>query len=353
MAYILFDDFNDNSIDTSKWDETDPNGRIAETSQQIEVSNPHTTQISSFVDYLKSDISISSGVAVVQGYLTWTTDSGQEAIGGIYLYVDNDNYAGITSRDNEGGGHLRISIKKGGGLVYNVDTGLPTKGKDVKIVYDMNANEISFWYWNGSSWAQMGTTQTQNLGSPVYYVITAGDNTYFNGANPIIVDNAYFSSGDYSTRYPPAHYYKTFTDNATLVSSFTRAWTLSRAYSEAISLADSITKGVGKTLGEAISLVDSLEKAVGKLATEIISLIDSLTKRQNIKRVFSDALSLVDTFKKGWRKILTESLSIKDMTWQNRVRAAVSWFKKTISSSTWTKDTPTSTSWTQKRGRGE
>ena len=158
--YILFDNFDDNSIDTDKWDETDPNSRVAETSSQLQISNPHSAVRVQFADKLQSDLSVSSGVVSVQCDLTWS-DDGNEAYGGIFLYVDDNNWAGITSRAL--GGTLRFWIYDGGSQVYSSESAI-TKNKTVKIEYDISAGEIKFFYWDGS-WTQAGATQEYDIGS--------------------------------------------------------------------------------------------------------------------------------------------------------------------------------------------
>jgi hypothetical protein len=56
--------------------------------------------------------------------------------------------------------------------------------------------------FGGSSWVQMGTTQSLNIGYPAKAVITCFDHTVFTGANPVNIDNLYLSNKDYITHYP-------------------------------------------------------------------------------------------------------------------------------------------------------
>lgn len=200
MAQILLqDNFTGTTIDTGKWTETDTNGLVSQNNALI-LSNPHTALTSDFSNMVKSVASISSGVAVAQANITWTTDSSQEALGGLYLYKDNNNFAAITSRG--AGGYYRLRVVTGGVSRYNLETTGSdyAKGKDVKIW--TNGTDIKFFTWNGSSWVQIGTTQTYSLGYSLYEIIGTNDNTTFTGANPVTVDNAYFSDQDYTTQYP-------------------------------------------------------------------------------------------------------------------------------------------------------
>lgn len=137
----------------------------------------------------------------VQSNLTWTTDGNNEPQGGLILYKDDNNYAIVGGR-SLAGGEFRITIVSGGVSSYDDDTLSVTKNKNVKIQYDFDTTELSFFYWNGSAWTQLGTTQTVNLGSPLFAVLSSNDSTTGNGANPYIFDNFYMYRGAYATLVP-------------------------------------------------------------------------------------------------------------------------------------------------------
>ena len=198
MAIVFQDDFTGATIDAGKWTETDPNSRISQ-SNTLSIANPHSDNRAIFVDNLTSVSSIGSGVAVLQANLTWTTDSAQEAQGGVMLYKDANNYAWICSRTATSG-VFRLQIVSSGSSVYSFTTAI-TKAKDVKIWTD--GTDIKFYYYN-AGWTQMGSTQTYSLGYSLYAVLTAVDGTTYTGANPVIIDDLYFSNADYATQYPTA-----------------------------------------------------------------------------------------------------------------------------------------------------
>lgn len=212
----LYDNFDDNSIDTAKWDETDPNSRISETSQQLQISNPHSsTYAFGANNLLKSDISISSGLAIAQGYLDWTDVGNNGANGGFSLWVDSNNYAAVTSRATTG--EVALLIVDGGSTVYfNQATGV-ARAQNYKITYDITTHDIKFYYWNGSAWTQAGTTQNADLGSPVFCALSSEDNTAYANADIVILDNVYLVLGDYSTQFPTS----TSTSSSTSSSSST------------------------------------------------------------------------------------------------------------------------------------
>ena len=239
MAYtiVLFDDFNDNSIDTAKWDETDPASVIAETSSTLQISRALSTQLR-FVNKLQSDASITSGVAVVQSDFTWTTDSADESLMMFVLYVDDSNYATISSRAT--GGVYRLIIVDGGSTVYNLETAI-AKNKSVKITYDITSKDIKFWYWGGASWTQMGTTQNVDIGSTVKMVFSVESGTTQTGANPGIWDNAYFISGeDYSVN-PPTSTSTTSTSSSTTTTTTTTSTSTSSSTSTSTTSTSSST----------------------------------------------------------------------------------------------------------------
>jgi lysophospholipase L1-like esterase len=192
---VMSDLFTGVTIDSNKWAEANPNSVLSQNDQLI-ITLPHDSVKAEFTNYLKSSLSIASGVAVLQGYLTWTTNSAAEARGGIYLYKSDAINAKIVSGWDTG--QFRLMINSPGGN-YDVGSGIQ-KGKDVKIWTD--GSNIKFYYWNGSSWVQMGTTQSLNIGYPAKAVITCFDHTVFTGANPVNIDNLYLSNKDYITHYP-------------------------------------------------------------------------------------------------------------------------------------------------------
>ena len=205
MSYILFDDFTGTTIDTTtKWTLTNPNPTYVTYAQNgtLTITFDHNNSTGAESNILKSRASISSGVAVAQSNYTWTGGGGQP-ISGVVLWKDSSNYAIIQTRDNVAGNTYRLRIKSGGSFVYNLDDGsTTTPPRDVKIWTD--GTSIKFFYWSGSAWTQMGTTQTYSLGYNLSLVILGEDLESSTGASPSTFDNAYLSNADYSTQYPSA-----------------------------------------------------------------------------------------------------------------------------------------------------
>jgi len=185
-TFLVGDDFDDNSIDTSIWTETDPNNRIVETNNRLEMYNPHTTNESAYDRYLKSLTSVNTNILEIVGFIDWTNPTTQEAFGGIYAYFSNESAIRLISRGT--GGTLRINIMQGNTKVYDFESSI-SKGRLVKITYNFSNNEIKVFYDNNGTWIQLGTTQTYNLGTTAYVMLASGDQTTFSGADTIIIDD--------------------------------------------------------------------------------------------------------------------------------------------------------------------
>jgi hypothetical protein len=167
---------------------------------------------SSSSTWLKGNVGKTSGVMVFQSLLNWNGSANNEDVVGLKLssatlsapVYSPAPSASITSRESSGG-EFRVSC---GFASWNAAQDLDSniaKNQDVKIVYDPSVNSVKQYYWNGSSWVQMGSTQTVDIlnGGTVYpsliYANTAGTD---NG--PLDCDNIYWTTGDYSTHYPAA-----------------------------------------------------------------------------------------------------------------------------------------------------
>lgn len=190
---IMKDVFTGTTIDTAKWDETDPDGIIS----QDGILTILTTTVNSarFDNMLKSDDTITSGVVVGQVDFDQDASSGTGGYSGLVLYVDANNWIEFGGRGNE----THMNIYDGGSLVYNVDTGIASPSSN-KITYDLTSKDVKFWYYN-AGWTQLGSTQTADIGSTVYAVLTAGTNTGWGGTK-LTFDNFFFSDEDYSEQYP-------------------------------------------------------------------------------------------------------------------------------------------------------
>jgi len=302
---VLSDAFAGTTIDTGKWTETDPNGRISQNGAII-LTNPHTGDELFFTNKLISVASITSGVAVVQANMTWSDDSNNEAEANLFLYVDANNYARIGSRSTAGGKYLLVVVQGGSARYVYDNAAAPTKGKDVKITYNLTSKEIKYWWWNTDTWTQIGATATWDLGSTVYMLMATQDVAGYTAVDTATFDNAYLFSTDSTTQYPVADvaYTLSLSDTFNMTDSFTRQVDFIRAVADTFAITDTNGKG---------------------LAT---SRTDIMT--------FSDSLATV----KGWGH-----LAEVDSDWVETTNGALTW-TKTTSTGTWIKTTTTG-NWTK------
>jgi hypothetical protein len=195
----FLDDFVGATIDVTKWTETDPDSAIAQ-NNGIVITNDHATNKLEFANRLVSVKSIASGNTYLQAYLYWFPyDQTPEALTGIYLYKDANNFACITSRaksDNSVYDSLRLRIVTGGVSRYDIATSI-MKNRFVRIFTD--GTDIKFYYNDTTEWVQLGTTQTYSLGYPLLGVITTIDNTTFQGVDNAYIDNVHFAESDFNT----------------------------------------------------------------------------------------------------------------------------------------------------------
>lgn len=178
---LLQDDFNDNSIDTAKWIESDPEGELDEINNHIEFDlNPTTEPESS----LRSIITVSSGKYTMQAFLSQTP-------------TDTINRISVGDFDEQ----IEIVLGFGTNIFNATGVGITgiTGGKDVKIEYDFSTEDTNYYYWNGSAWINMGTFNTPLLTTRMsLHGLFAGGG----GFSIAIADDAFFTNFFYTTHYP-------------------------------------------------------------------------------------------------------------------------------------------------------
>lgn len=209
---ILFDDFNDNSIDVSKWSVVGSQGKITEVNQRLEFNFDHSTTISgnNLDHYIKAVPTFNSGKLWFQFDLEQENVLSDNGIIHIGLYKtsdgDNTNCARLIT-DTTNSGKLKAQIFLAGTKVYEVSN-LGTATGTYKIGYDIATNNITFWQLTGvDTWTQLGTTQTYDiigdeLTETITCLIAMNDNTIVTSIDYAYIDNVYISTADYSTSNP-------------------------------------------------------------------------------------------------------------------------------------------------------
>lgn len=287
---------------------------------------------------------------IAQCNLDWTGAGGSEDIVGFgigsntpsgYVY-DTAYYAKITSRSDIGSEYRLWAGAATYNSYSNSTTGI-TKGKDVKIVYNTSNNEIKFYYWNGSTWVQMGTTQTYNIkNSGTVYLSLFYDNIQTT-VSPAVFDKIYFDSytADYTTQYPPTG----------------TAYTLALAYNAFVltGYASTLTKALTMLLGyNSFSLTGiavTLKRALQMLITYgTYALTGFDVELSNLKKILIDVGNFAVT---GYDATLRVCRCLKAdvgnfiLTGVNVILKSTAWGNDSKpSASIWTEDTKPSNSWT-------
>jgi len=164
--------------------------------------------------WILTNVGYNSGIVILQADLTWAIDgtSSNEDLVGIKLgssadtsFIYDDLYsAKITSR-TAANGRYRLFGGAGTYNTYGTDTAV-TKGKAVRIVFNFADNSLKYQYWNGSSWAALGTTQTINIGNSGTLYGTVFYDNIDTTVGSVTTDNMYLGTyaSEYTTQYPAA-----------------------------------------------------------------------------------------------------------------------------------------------------
>jgi hypothetical protein len=205
-THVVFTDaFTGNTIDTNKWTVTNPDSKISQNNVLTIAAGGSNTTL--FRNNLMSVATVANGVTLVQSNVTWTGTFAGEAVAGLYLYKDSQNFIYVGNRSTiSPGGKYQVYIYKNNSIVYNLSTEI-TKGKDIKIWTD--GTQVKIYYWqeslfnaNHGEWTQIGATQAWVVAGPYYTVLSNQQNSGAGWNNPIIFDNIYLSSNEYISQYP-------------------------------------------------------------------------------------------------------------------------------------------------------
>ena len=183
---LVEDNFNDNSIDLTKWQLINLFNVISEVNQQLEFS---LTSALTGGTIFSSAVS-SSGKVTIQAFISQSNPTTPNT---VEFSLSGSNEAVISLSPNAD----NIFVAQG------VSTGI-TGGKDVKIEYDFDTFDINYYYWDGSAWIVMRTENRDLAEGGSLLINITGDGR---SGNPVddsvgIVDNAFFTAGTYTIHYP-------------------------------------------------------------------------------------------------------------------------------------------------------
>lgn len=182
-------------------------GTVTWTWTQVVITDPNTSKSV----FTKCNNTYNSNIIYAQANMTWTANAAAGNLWGIYISSTNfvtssqlhtQNYHALAGSRGTASANIRLRINTTSN-VYNLDNAWQNVPQDVKITYNTSTNDIKYWYWNGSAWSQLWTTQTYDIlqGSTIKLYLTNVDvwdtNTY-------TYNNIYFwsAASDYSTHYP-------------------------------------------------------------------------------------------------------------------------------------------------------
>ena len=106
-------------------------------------------------------------------------------------------------------------------------------------------------------------------------------------------------------------YTATFNDTIT-VSDLGISRAITKAFSETVTLSDSIIKGLTKSFSETVTLSDSIIKGLTKAFSETVTLSDTFFITTIRLVTFTETVTLSDTISRAITKTLTETVTLSD-----------------------------------------
>lgn len=200
---VMEDDFTGTTIDTAKWDVTDPTDgvTISQNNELIFTIDKSQSVPSANTNFVETDDVITNGgcQATFAG-----TAVNTESVPSFALYnsFSSPLYLAQISRNSSNDAQLKIYYNDS--LVYDIDSTVAF-ANTWKIYFDDSANNVYFYYWGGSSWIQAGTTQNYDIGNGGGNLkCRIGTNSVggSSGTVTITVDDFYLTDDTYSTNPP-------------------------------------------------------------------------------------------------------------------------------------------------------
>lgn len=207
MPTILFSDvFTGTTIDTAKWDVTNPNSANITFVQNgnLTVSSDGTGSISSGANYMTSDSTWD--LSTTKAFSFDIQSNNQDCYGGWIIALSNgvDNYIVFYNGTANSGTNIRLLAAEGGvSFINTADINLPlSTTKTIKILVTPTTTSIS--YWNGSAWVSITSAAHTWSASDLKIRIANGNNSNDTAPNlnTNVFDNVYIVDGDFSTQYP-------------------------------------------------------------------------------------------------------------------------------------------------------
>jgi hypothetical protein len=104
---------------------------------------------------------------------------------------------------------------------------------------------------------------------------------------------------------------KLFIQSVKVNDEYSKAWTLSRIFSETVSVIDNVFSQASKIFSETITATDEFVRGlVSKLFVEIVRIGEVLNKQWTLSRVYSEIISVAENFFNQAGKIFSETVAI-------------------------------------------
>lgn len=200
-AYIISLEvlFTGTSLDTGKGTLTNPDSSnllISQNGKLLFTRSTDTNVASSITNYWNSVNTYTRGAFSV----LMNHDTGFAASTKVFQYrVDANNDITILSTA-AAAGNATIRVRSGGSTTYTADTGISLNNR-FKIEYDAS-NNIKFYYWNSSTWTQLGVTQTVDIGSAGNIRLSTSSNSADAASDVFSFDSLYVTDKNYTTVTP-------------------------------------------------------------------------------------------------------------------------------------------------------
>lgn len=175
---------------------TDPDGIFSIASGKLEINT--SSSVTSRDNRVEYTGFVSTGThSVLTAEVTGSTDNAHQAQ--IVLFEDNDNR---VQAQQASGNFWRVVCRVGGSNVYDfTSTVSVATNPRVKIVREHSSGDVSFYYWSGTSWTQIGATQSSiSISDSSHPYLTASSSNAT--ATTWEIDNMSMCSEDYSTATP-------------------------------------------------------------------------------------------------------------------------------------------------------
>lgn len=207
----LFEDsFSLNSINTDKWDVTNPSDGvdIAATDQTVRfTANPASPVASSNTNNLQTALSFNADIVVFRVTMAKNANSINQVFG-FKCVNAADSYltarAAILIRDPTTNTIL-IRVTNGASTEYEFSSAIVLPGgtrNAFKIVVNTSTNDIYFYHLDSNVWTQIGVTHNYDLGGALKLSLNANSSGSDTGTPYCFFDTIYITDDDFTTTVP-------------------------------------------------------------------------------------------------------------------------------------------------------